>query len=59
VSSFVTTYFPVPLFAVLFFGYKMWKKSKMITYADMDFVTRSSMDIPQEVNHPSNASFID
>ncbi|KAF3393423.1 Dicarboxylic amino acid permease [Talaromyces pinophilus] len=47
-SSFITTYFPIPFFAVLFFAYKFWNKSKMINYADMDFVTGSSMDIPEE-----------
>ncbi|CRG89483.1 putative amino-acid permease C777,04 [Talaromyces islandicus] len=57
VSSFITTYFPVPLFAILFFGYKIWTKSKFITYADMDFVTGSSVDIPEEVNDPINPSF--
>ncbi|KAH8698690.1 putative arginine permease [Talaromyces proteolyticus] len=47
-SAFVTTYFPIPLFAVLFFGYKTWNKSKIVNYADMDFVTGSSEDIPEE-----------
>ncbi|KAJ5150906.1 Amino acid/polyamine transporter I [Penicillium canariense] len=46
VSSFVTTYFPIPLFAVLFFGYKLWNKSKMVAYSEMDFVSESSMEIP-------------
>lgn len=55
-SSFITTYFPIPFFAVLFFAYKFWNKSKMISYADMDFTTGSSMDIPEEVwlNRVSN-----
>ena len=48
-SSFVTTYFPIPFFAVLFFGYKFWHKSKIINYEDLDFVTGCSIDIPAEV----------
>lgn len=48
-SSFITTYFPIPFFAVLFFVYKFWNKSKMINYADMGLITGSSMDIPEEV----------
>ncbi|KAI2679514.1 hypothetical protein CBS147355_3996 [Penicillium roqueforti] len=44
-SSFVTTYFPIPFFAVLFFGYKFWTKSKMVDYAEMDFVTGSSSEV--------------
>jgi hypothetical protein len=48
-SSFVTTYFPIPLFAVLYFGYKFWTKSKMVDYADMDFVTGSSIEVTEKV----------
>lgn len=48
-SSFVTTYFPIPFFAVLFFGYKFWTKSKMVDYADMDFVTGSSIEVTEKV----------
>ncbi|KAJ5494595.1 hypothetical protein N7463_010682 [Penicillium fimorum] len=44
-SSFVTTYFPIPFFAVLFFGYKFWTKPMVVDYADMDFVTGSSSDV--------------
>ncbi|KAJ5634706.1 hypothetical protein N7528_002548 [Penicillium herquei] len=45
VSSFVTTYLPVPLFAVLFFGYKFWNKSKMIDPMKMDFFSGSSIEV--------------
>ena len=48
-SSFITTYFPIPFFAVLFFGYKFYYKTKFVEYADMDFVTGSSVEIPNEV----------
>lgn len=47
VSSFITTYFPIPFFAVLFFGYKFWNKTKTISYDRLDFVTGSSEDIPE------------
>lgn len=49
-SSFVTTYFPIPFFAVLFFGYKFWTKSKMVDYAEMDFVTGSSSEVIEKVS---------
>ncbi|KAF2711201.1 hypothetical protein K504DRAFT_375446 [Pleomassaria siparia CBS 279.74] len=47
-SSFITTYFSIPVFLVLVFGYKFWKKSKFIKYEDMDFKTGSSSTIPVE-----------
>ncbi|KAJ5585153.1 Amino acid/polyamine transporter I [Penicillium hispanicum] len=47
VSSFITTYFPLPFFAVLYFGYKFWNKSKMVGYTEMDFVTGSSVAMPE------------
>ncbi|KAJ6128840.1 hypothetical protein N7471_010057 [Penicillium samsonianum] len=47
-SSFVTTYFPIPFFAVLYFGYKFWTKSKMVDYVDMDFVTGSSLEVTEK-----------
>ncbi|OJJ46426.1 hypothetical protein ASPZODRAFT_142245 [Penicilliopsis zonata CBS 506.65] len=43
VSSFITTYFPIPFFAVLLFGYKLWHKSTIVPYTDQDFVTGSSV----------------
>lgn len=49
-STFVTTYFPIPFFAVLFFGYKFWNKSKMVDYANMDFVTGSSIEVTEKVS---------
>jgi amino acid transporter len=50
VSSFITTYFPILLFAALFVGYKFWNKSKMVDYANMDFVSGSSIEIPDDVS---------
>jgi amino acid transporter len=47
-SAFVTTYFPIPFFAVLFFGYKFLKKSKLVDYKDMDFVTGTSIEMPAD-----------
>jgi len=38
-SLFVTTYFPVPVFIGLFFGYKWWHNTKWIHVLDMDFTT--------------------
>ncbi|PYH94659.1 putative arginine permease [Aspergillus ellipticus CBS 707.79] len=42
VSSFITTYFPVLLFVVLFFGYKIRNKGGIIPLDQQDFVTGSS-----------------
>ncbi|GAB1741437.1 hypothetical protein NU219Hw_g6669t1 [Hortaea werneckii] len=53
-SAFITTYFPIPFFAVLFVGYKLVKKSKMIRYEDMDFSTGSSLEMGSE---PAPTSF--
>ena len=50
VSTFITTYFPIPLFAVLFFGYKFWNGSKMVDYTEMDFVSGSSAIITEFVS---------
>ncbi|KAH8895327.1 putative arginine permease [Thozetella sp. PMI_491] len=47
-SAFITTYFPIPLFLVLFFGYKFVKKSKFVDYKDMDFKTGCSSGMVSE-----------
>ena len=44
-SQFITTYFPVPFFLVLLVAYKFWKKSKLVDYADMDFVSGASVEM--------------
>ncbi|KAK8853357.1 hypothetical protein IAR55_004061 [Kwoniella newhampshirensis] len=46
-SGFITNYFPVPFFLVLLFGYKIIHRTKVVEYADMDFRSGSSEDIPQ------------
>lgn len=51
-SSFITTYFGIPFFAVLLFGYKFWHKSKVIAPKDMDFVTGHSRDIFEPEREP-------
>ena len=38
-ADFITTYFPVPVFFCLLFGYKLWNKSKLVSLLEMDFVT--------------------
>ncbi|ODN78873.1 hypothetical protein, variant [Cryptococcus amylolentus CBS 6039] len=45
-SGFITTYFPVPFFFVLMFGYKLIHKTKMVRYEDMDFYSGCSEDVP-------------
>ncbi|KAK5698000.1 hypothetical protein LTR97_006960 [Elasticomyces elasticus] len=47
-SPFITTYFPIPFFLVLFVVYKLWNKSKVIEYKDMDFVTGASVEMEQD-----------
>jgi len=38
-ASFITNYLPIPVFFGLFFGYKLWFKTRLITPSNMDFVT--------------------
>ncbi|KAF9788247.1 amino acid transporter [Thelephora terrestris] len=38
-ASFITNYFPIPFFFIMFFGYKFWYKTKWIPASEMDFVT--------------------
>ncbi|KIW16282.1 hypothetical protein PV08_06333 [Exophiala spinifera] len=54
-SSFITTYFPIPFFAVLLFGYKIVKKSKIVRYEDFDLATGSSDNVSNPVSSTSLA----
>lgn len=47
-STFITTYFPIPFFAVLWAGYKLYHKSTLVPYEDMDFVTGFSGDLTDD-----------
>ncbi|KAH7346679.1 putative arginine permease [Rhexocercosporidium sp. MPI-PUGE-AT-0058] len=47
-SSFITTYFPIPLFAILFLGYKFYHKTGLVPLASIDSVTGCSIDMPEE-----------
>jgi len=38
-SSFITNYMPIPVFIILYFGYKFWYKTKIVSADDMDFMT--------------------
>jgi len=38
-ASFISTYFPIPFFVILFFGYKYYMKTRFIKSSEMDFVT--------------------
>jgi len=38
-GSFVSTYFPVPFFVLLYFGYKTYMKTKLVPLNEMDLVT--------------------
>lgn len=46
-SSFVTTYFPIPFFAVLVVGHKLVKRPKHISLSQLDFVSGSSADVTE------------
>jgi amino acid permease len=50
-SSFITNYFPIPFFGVLYIAYKLVNKSKIVPYAEADFVTGCSADIPNDVSY--------
>ncbi|KIJ55957.1 hypothetical protein M422DRAFT_198811 [Sphaerobolus stellatus SS14] len=47
-SSFITNYFPIPMFLILYFGYKWWYKTKLVPLHDMDFITFA---LPKEAKH--------
>ncbi|EIM81052.1 amino acid transporter [Stereum hirsutum FP-91666 SS1] len=38
-ASFITNYLPIPIFIILYFGYKFWYKTKIVSLEEMDFVT--------------------
>lgn len=38
-ASFITNYLPIPVFFILYFGYKFWYRTKLIRASEMDFVT--------------------
>lgn len=46
----MTTYLPIPVFLILLVVYKLVKKTKIVNYEDMDFVTGCSADIPLDVS---------
>lgn len=50
-ATFVTTYLPIPVFFILLVVYKLVKKSRVVNYEDMDFVTGCSADIPLNVRN--------
>lgn len=50
-ASFVTAYLPIPIFFILLVVYKLVKKTKIVSYEDMDFVTGCSADIPIDVSN--------
>lgn len=49
-ATFVSTYLPIPVFFILLVVYKFVKKTKVVNYRDMDFVTGCSADIPLDVS---------
>ncbi|MCO5549822.1 hypothetical protein L7F22_003296 [Adiantum nelumboides] len=61
-SVFVTTYISIPLFFIVYFGYKFWTKSSFIKLQDMDFVTGRRafelLDEEAEATHPGPKGFI-
>ncbi|KAI0313852.1 hypothetical protein OF83DRAFT_1175299 [Amylostereum chailletii] len=38
-SDFVAAYINIPIFVMLYSGWKIWKRTKIIPVADLDFVT--------------------
>ncbi|KAF8583592.1 amino acid transporter [Ramaria rubella] len=41
-AGFITSYFGIPFFLVLYFGYKYVKKTRIVPLMDMDFVTSAN-----------------
>lgn len=49
ISSFLTAYIGIPIYVVLYFGYKWWRKTSLIALKDIDLDTgRSDLDIQLE-----------
>lgn len=47
-ATFITSYLPIALFFVLFFGFKIIKRAKSVSYEDMDLVTGNREGIVKE-----------
>ncbi|KAF8578791.1 amino acid transporter [Ramaria rubella] len=41
-ALFITNYFPIPFFLILYFGYKFTMKTKIVSTQEMDFVTSAN-----------------
>lgn len=52
-SVFVTTYISVPLFVIVWLGYKLWTRCKFVRLDEMDFVTgrRAIEEIDEQHEH--------
>jgi len=50
-ATFVTSYIPLVMFVILYFGYKFFTKVKFIALEDMDFMT-GSRDVEEEEEVP-------
>ncbi|KAH3667939.1 hypothetical protein OGAPHI_001693 [Ogataea philodendri] len=44
-SWFIDSYIMFPLSAIIYLGYKFWKKTKIVKYEDMDFDTGRRLDL--------------
>jgi amino acid transporter len=53
-ATFITSYLPIALFFVLFFGHKIIMKNKIIAYDEMDFYTGSRIGIEEHEDAPRN-----
>ena len=51
-SDFLVAYINIPVFAALYLGYKIWKRTKFWKPQDMDFVTgiptMEETEVPEE-----------
>lgn len=57
VDTFVVNYISIPLFFAFWLGYKLWTKSKIVSYDDMDFITgRRELDLLDE-DEPAKQAF--
>jgi len=53
-ATFVTSYIPLVMFVILYFGYRFWNKAKFIPLEDMDFMTGSRDAEEEEELPPKN-----
>ncbi|OCF39363.1 hypothetical protein I317_06848 [Kwoniella heveanensis CBS 569] len=54
-ATFITSYLPIVLFPITYFGHKLWSKSKLVPLTEMDFSAVDNGDPVEESNVESKS----